>query len=110
MERAYFQLHIWSSANLSSIDDHAPLEYGRESDGEGYLPSTTDDPVAPQALLEMTSCKSCKLCSDGKCTCNLANVSCTDFCGCGEFCENIDTTLPVNVMDDEIDGMVDNNR
>ena len=86
------------------------IQYGWESDGEGYLPSTTDDPVAPQALLEMTSCKSCKLCSDGRCTCNLANVSCTEFCGCGEFCENTDTTLPVNVMDDEIDGLVDNNR
>ena len=64
----------------------------------------SDDPVAPQALLERTPCKSCKLCSDGRCTCNLANVSCTDFCGCGEFCENTDTALPVNVMDDEIDG------
>ena len=32
------------------------------------------------------------------------------FCGCGEFCENTDTTLPVYVMVDEIDGMVDNNR
>ena len=110
VERAYFQLHIWNSANLSSIDDHDPLEYGWESDGEGYLPLITDDPVAPQALLKMTSCKSCKLCSDGRCTCNLANVSCTEFCGCGEFCENTDTTLPVNVMDDEIDGMLDNNR
>ena len=25
VEIAYFQLHIWSSANLSSIDDHDPL-------------------------------------------------------------------------------------
>ena len=27
VERTYFQLHIWSSSNLSSIDDHDPLEY-----------------------------------------------------------------------------------
>ena len=51
----------------------------------------------------MTSCKSCKSCSDGRCTCNLTNVSCADYCGCGGFCENTDTTLPVNGMNDEID-------
>ena len=65
--------------------------------------------VVVAAAAVAASLASRKLCSDGRCTCNLANVSCTDFCGCGKFCENTDTTFPVNVMDDEIDGMVDNN-
>ena len=72
-----------------------------------FYPSATDDPIAPDAIIAMVSCKSCKLCKEGsKCSCRQANQPCTDFCGCSEYCENTDNTMPVNIMDDD-DELVD---
>ena len=74
--RAYSQLYIWRSAHLSVINPLDPLQYGWEKQEKVYLPSTTEDPLAPGAVIEMVSCKSCKLCTDGKCLCRLVNQSC----------------------------------
>ena len=50
----------------------------------------------------MVSCKSCKLCKERcKCSCRQANQPFTDFCGCSEYCENTDNTMPVNIMEDD---------
>ena len=71
VEQAYFPLHIWSSDNLSKIHPLDLLQYGLERNTELYLPSTNKNPVVPEAIIEMESCKSCKSCMGGKSACRL---------------------------------------
>ena len=71
VEQAYFPLHIWISDNLSKIHPLDLLQYGLERNTELYLPSTNKNPVAPEAIIEMESCKSYKSCIGGKSACRL---------------------------------------
>ena len=58
IDRGYLQLHIWSSVHLSEIEVLEPSEYGWEKDDSIYLPVANGDPIAPDAIIEMVSCKS----------------------------------------------------
>ena len=40
--------------------------------------------IAPKAIIELVACN-----CGGECS----NVSCTDFCGCNEMCENVDVNI-----------------
>ena len=88
-------------AHLSIIDEIDYTEYGFNFCDGLYTPILNSDPIAPDAVIEMVSCKSCKLCSTARCPCWQSNQTCTDFCGCSEFCENTDNPMPQNVMSDE---------
>ena len=101
MKRAFIQHKIWSEAHLSLINELNYLDYGFELQDNNYTPIPNNDPIAPEAIIEMVSCKSCKLCNTGRCRCRQTNQTCTDFCGCSEYCENTDSPMPENVMNDE---------
>ena len=64
------------------------------------MPVTTEDAIAPEELITLVSCNCNGNCSNNLCTCKKNNVACTDFCGCGDLCENIDMCPPENVSDE----------
>ena len=52
---------------------------------------STDDIIAPISVIELVSCKSCKSgCTTDRCACYRVGEGCTEFCGCGDVCENVD--------------------
>ena len=73
----------------------------------GVMLTSNCEPIAPDAVIEMVSCKSSKLCNTGRCPCYQSRQTCADFCGCSDCCENTDgPMLPANVVDNEASGDV----
>ena len=52
------------------------------------MPVCSKDDIAPKELIDLVSCNCNGDCSKGRCTCKKNSVACTDFCGCGEECQN----------------------
>ena len=63
------------------------------------MPKCTEDEVAPEDLITLVSCNCKGECSNNHCTCKKNNVACTDFCGCGDACQNTD--MRPNLCEDE---------
>ena len=91
--RAFFQLSIWSEASKSHIITHDPLDYRWEINNGKIVPVTTDIEIAAKAIIELVACNCGGECSNLRCKCKKNNVSCTDFCGCNEMCENVDVKI-----------------
>ena len=72
-------------------------------DNNNYTPIPNNDPIAPDAIIEMVSSNSCKLCNTSRCRCRQEKQICIDFCGCSEYCENTDIPMPETIKNDEED-------
>ena len=90
LKRACCPLVVWESANLSVTRTVDHLAYGWKMDGELLMPVCTVDSIAPEEIVELVSCNCGGDCSKGWCTCKKNGVPCTDFCGCGDECQNTD--------------------
>ena len=107
--RAKFQMKLWFHADEAVLPEDTPEENGWERDETyGYLPLTTNDLIAPVSVVELVSCKSCKTgCNTKRCACYRVGEACTDFCGCGEYCENVDMPGPRFEVDCEAEAEED---
>ena len=72
-------------------------------DNNNYTPIPNNDTIAPDAIIEMVSSNSCKLCNTSRCRCRQEKQLCIDFCGCSEYCENTDIPMPETIKNDEED-------
>ena len=63
---------------------------------EELLIDWTDEKAAPDAVIEMLSCRCKKKCEKNRCECLLNGLYCTDMCKC-KSCEN-------RMDDEEIEG------
>ena len=88
-ERGYVQDYIWSNAHLSVIDEIDIIAHGFDFRDDLYVPIPSKEPIAPEAVIEMVSCKSYKLCNTARCPCRQTDPPqpCSNFCGCGENCD-----------------------
>ena len=59
----------------------------------------SDAYIAPKDIIELISCNCGGNCNDRRRRC-VKNVVCTDFCGCGDTCENADHSPPGNINED----------
>ena len=62
------------------------------------FPVCSKDDIAPEVLIDLVSCNCSGDCSKGWCTCKKNTVACTDFCGCGEECQNTDAPPPEGAL------------
>ena len=91
--RAYLQFQDWLC--LEEAQSLDPSEYGWSIGVNGFQPTTTLDPVAPEKLLRLTSCNCKKGCSNNRCSCKKNGVKCIPACGvcngleCGNSSEEI---------------------
>ena len=105
-ERGFSQNFIWSNAHQSTIDEIDFTGHGFDFQDELYTPITMKEPIA---VIEMVSCKLCKLCNTARCPCRQTDPpqQCSDFCGCSEYCENTDAPMPQNVSEDLEEDVID---
>ena len=89
--RAHLQAVLWKSLMRSDI---SPVEWGWTVNENQYVPLSTDNPAAPDEVLNVVRCK-CKLSSPRPCTTQLCScikhgLSCVTACkNCnGEQCQN----------------------
>ena len=68
------------------------------------MPISTEDEIAPEDIVTLVSCNCNGECSNNHCTCKKNNVACTDFCGCGDSCQNTDMRPNFDDEDDLDDG------
>ena len=89
---AHLQTMLWKA-----VDQRHPPVYARDIRRFGWdveecgvvTPSVSNAPVVPQRLLDVVSC-SCsaerKACSEKRCSCHNAGLSCTEYCYCEGRC------------------------
>ncbi len=67
-----------------------------------------EDP-APNSLLELVCCKTCKKCDTCRCSCKENRMKCTDICGCSQAnCEDTGRYIPGE--DDEEEDQIEENE
>ena len=86
--RAHLQMMLWKAADQRHppVDARDIRRFGWDvKEGGVVTPSVSNAPVAPQGLLDVVSC-SCsaerKACSEKRCSCHSAVLSCTEYCYC----------------------------
>ena len=80
--RAHVQDTIWGQATVPQQEQLDPLKngYHRDTHDGNLKPITTDVPPAPEAIVEMVRCQCKGNCSSNRCSCQSANLPCTDLC------------------------------
>ena len=83
--RVWHQIMAWMGLDLPAED------YGWELNNNKYKAKITNDPPAPQDLLESIFCNCKTDCDTKRCTCKKCNLICTDICAsCQEpKCTNV---------------------
>lgn len=101
--RVYFQIQVWKNNFLN------PEQWGWKTTKHGLLPITTDQPAAPQELLNKISCTCTKGCHKN-CCCRKAGMKCSVICTqCkGHTCTNSPSEdeyiqLEVNSYEEDVD-------
>ena len=73
----YLQTMIW----MGTSGDMDPREWGWKEEGGKYIPLLTDNPAAPEFLLNIIRC-TCKTgCASKRCRCVKHGLPCTEACG-----------------------------
>ena len=86
--RAHLQIMLWKAADKGHppVDARDIRRFGWDvNEGGVVTPSVSNAPVAPHGLLDVVSCSSSaerKACSDKRCNCHSAGLSCTEYCYC----------------------------
>ena len=70
-----------------------PVGLGWSKDGNGkYVPTLSDLPPAPEAVVELVKCNCVASKCSGRCSCKTHNMACTELCKC-EAAEGTYTNL-----------------
>ena len=86
IERVSYQSAIWSRCLLPNPIIPSPIGNGwRLSNGELEVVWMTRPP-APDSLLDCVNCKCKTGCQTQRCSCNKANLNCTELCSCCDCC------------------------
>ena len=109
--RAHLQMLLWKAASQQDppIEAQDITSFGWNIEDSTITPTVSSAPVAPEVLLDVVSCNCTakrKACSTGRCSCNSAGLSYTDYCKCegGVTCCSDFTIRQIDVEDDE-DGL-----
>ena len=63
-------------------------ESGWDKENGEWMPKTTGGSIAPESVIELISC-GCRGKCQRNCRCGNVGQICTDFCRCGDLCENV---------------------
>lgn len=114
IKRSHYQAMIWNNDKVAKPEIPTPTDYGWTISSEPeaknlYIPTITDLPPAPMAVLELVRCKCVKAkCRTARCSCRRAGVVCTEMCVCEssyDLCENMyrDTNREADDEDEDDD-------
>ena len=98
--RAHLQAHVWGQATVHHQNLLDPLENGYFKHDGRLIPTITDLPPAPEAIIEMVMCKCKGNCLTNRCSCHSKELKCTDLCQCSDLCENDIDTVNSNIDSD----------
>ena len=103
--RAHYQAHIWARDILAEPTVLDPVGLGWSKDGNGkYIPTLSDLPPAPEAVVELVKCNCVASKCSGRCSCKTHNMACTELCKCEAAegtCTNLLAKEPQSDDDDD---------
>ena len=99
IRRAHLQANIWSQDLVLHPNTLDPLKLGWQKEGDKLLPVLSEEPAAPDAVLQLVRCNcgatrvhlNRKVCTR-VCSCKTNNIVCTELCNCEgdvDKCQNI---------------------
>lgn len=90
--RAHYQVMVWNNDRVPNPELPSPQDYGWEMEANEWVPVMTTLPPAPEAIIHLVKCSCAKeRCSNNRCQCRKAGLTCTDLCTCSdseELCSN----------------------
>ncbi|XP_071951750.1 scavenger receptor cysteine-rich type 1 protein M130-like [Antedon mediterranea] len=90
--RAYYMSIVWNSLCKPTPSIPPATDYSWQLENGHLKPVFCNNPLAPEALLEIRRCTCNGSCSTNRCSCKKNNLLCTDACECGDGyideCEN----------------------
>ena len=101
VKRGWYASKVLGQSHVLVQDLPDVCESGWTLKDSEYEPITTLDPIAPKSVIELVSCSCKKGCKTSRCSCKGNGLSCTDLCGCFEYCENSDP--PMNLVNNDGD-------
>ena len=108
IHRVHVQSRTWGQASHAMQVTLDPIGHGYYKTTNGQIvPKTTNDPPAPEALVEMVRCQCKTNCTSQRCSCQRKNLPCTDMCLCSTDCENDEDTHLENSALSDNDSDVD---
>jgi len=93
VKRAWYASKIFEQGHTLMQNTPNPLELGWRLTNDEFEPITSDDPIAPDSVVELISCGCKGACKSKRCSCRKVDVCCTDLCSCNDACENSDPPL-----------------
>ena len=95
IRRAHYIAMIWRKADENHPRLPAPAAFGWTFDAGSshFSPVRCLNPPALEAVLHLIKC-GCKSGCEGRCSCRINNIPCTEFCGCWVFTCNNKTSQP----------------
>ena len=94
--RAHYQAYVWGRDIVAEPTVLDPVGLGWSEDSNGkYVPTLSDLPPAPEAVVELVKCNCVTSKCSGRCSCKAHNMACTELCNC-EAAEGACTNLLVN--------------
>ena len=88
IQRANYQTFVWKNALEANPKVHDPCAAGWIIIDGALTIYWTDQPLAPDAEMELVSCGWKGQCQTQRCTCVRTNLPCSDACICGDQCLN----------------------
>ena len=105
--RAHYQARIWAQDTIAKPTalDATGLGWQEDSDGK-YIPIVSDEPPAPEAVVELVKCSCVASKCRGICSCKANSMTCTELCKCEASegtCTNFQHTEVQSDNDDDVD-------
>ena len=105
VQRANYQAALWRRCLEAQPDVPSPVEHGWKLDPEdGLLVKWMDGQPAPEAVLDLLSCKCTRRCVLPRCVCMVNGLKCTNLCKLQE-CDNQTDHANEELLENEIDDL-----
>ena len=93
VKRAWYAAKVIAQSDvITHVLANLNLAGWKSADGH-FEPITSEDPIAPDSVIELVNC-GCKTgCKLLRCSCRKNDICCTDLCACFYFCENTDPPM-----------------
>jgi hypothetical protein len=89
IKRSNYQSFLWKHA-LVRDEVITPVGHGWKDDNGSLEIVWMENPLAPNSIIELTTCNCGKSICEENCQCKILSIECTDLCKCRGNCGNID--------------------
>ena len=99
--RANYSAHVVKNFGEPCPVIPEPVGYGWHMNGDFLVPTISNSPPAPEAVMDLIKCNCTREVCKGACKCAKNNLPCTVYCNCK--CEHSDSVPHTADLSDDLD-------